>query len=123
MESPEPVPGNEIPFDISEPPAAVKTPEPASRKPAEVLKPTAPAPTAPIAPAEPFEAPMPELNSAPAAMDFDFAPPPEEPPMEFIPQREFATVPEPAAPLRDPCLRQKRPLFQKRTAKRAPQNR
>ena len=98
VKSPEPVPGNEIPFDISEPPAAVKTPEPASRKPAEVLKPTAPAPTAPIAPAEPFEAPMPELNSAPAAMDFDFAPPPEEPPMEFIPQREFATVPEPAAP-------------------------
>ncbi|MFR0870261.1 MAG: hypothetical protein ACLSG5_02190 [Oscillospiraceae bacterium] len=76
----------------------MKTPEPASRKPAEVLKPTAPAPAAPIAPAEPFEAPMPELNSAPAAMDFDFAPPPEEPPMEFIPQREFATVPEPAAP-------------------------
>lgn len=98
VKSPEPVPGNEIPFDISEPPAAVKTPEPASRKPAEVLKPTAPAPAAPIAPAEPFEAPMPELNSAPAAMDFDFAPPPEEPPMEFIPQREFATVPEPAAP-------------------------
>lgn len=89
----QPSPADELPFDID---GAVKTPQAA--KPAEVLKPTAPAPTAPIAPAEPFEAPMPELNSAPAAMDFDFAPPPEEPPMEFIPQREFATVPEPAAP-------------------------
>ena len=89
----QPSPADELPFDID---GAVKAPQAA--KPAEVLKPTAPAPTAPIAPAEPFEAPMPELNSAPAAMDFDFAPPPEEPPMEFIPQREFATVPEPAAP-------------------------
>ena len=89
----QPSPADELPFDID---GAVKTPQAA--KPAEVLKPTAPAPTAPIAPAEPFEAPMPELNSAPAAMDFDFVPPPEEPPMEFIPQREFATAPEPAAP-------------------------
>lgn len=92
VKSPEPAPGNEIPFDISEQPAAVKTPEPASRKPADAPKPTAPAPV------ESFEAPMPELNSAPAAMDFDFAPPPEEPPMEFVPQREFATSSEPAAP-------------------------
>lgn len=35
-------------------------------------------------------APMPELNSRPAAPEpFDFAPPPEEPPEEFIPPREF----------------------------------
>ncbi len=40
-------------------------------------------------------APMPELNSRPAAPEpFDFAPPPEEPPEEFIPPREF--MPEPA---------------------------
>lgn len=94
----QPSPADELPFDID---GAVKTPQAA--KPAEVLKPTAPAPTAPIAPAEPFEAPMPELNSAPAAMDFDFAPPPDEPPMEFVPQREFATAPEPAAPAPKPA--------------------
>lgn len=35
-------------------------------------------------------APMPELNSRPAAPEpFDFVPPPEEPPEEFIPPREF----------------------------------
>lgn len=35
-------------------------------------------------------APMPELNSRPAAPEpFDLAPPPEEPPEEFIPPREF----------------------------------
>lgn len=35
-------------------------------------------------------APMPELNSSPAAPEsFDFVPPPEEPPEEFIPPREF----------------------------------
>ncbi len=40
-------------------------------------------------------APMPEFNSRPAAPEpFDFAPPPEEPPEEFIPPREF--MPEPA---------------------------
>lgn len=53
------------------------------------------------APAEPAPAdyfPMPELNSAPAAPEDYSPPPPEEPPVEFIPQREFDTAPEPAAP-------------------------
>lgn len=53
------------------------------------------------APAEPAPAdyfPMPELNSAPAAPEDYSPPPPKEPPVEFIPQREFDTAPEPAAP-------------------------
>lgn len=38
----------------------------------------------------PEEAPLPELNSRPAAPELtDFVPPPEEPPEEFVPQREF----------------------------------
>lgn len=48
------------------------------------------------APADYF--PMPEMNSAPAAPEDYSPPPPEEPPVEFIPQREFDTAPEPAAP-------------------------
>lgn len=40
------------------------------------------------------DVPPPEQNSKPAAPDLtDFAPPPEEPPEEFIPQREFDTAP------------------------------
>lgn len=44
----------------------------------------------PAAAAQTFEPPLPELNSKPAAPEAeDFVPPPEEPPEEFVPQREF----------------------------------
>ncbi len=93
---------------------AVKTPEVAANqdKLRELLNQNVPkTPEKPAAPVNPapkpsseaemsFEAPpMPELHSAPAAPEpVDFAPPPEEPPEEFIPQREFDTAPEiPAA--------------------------
>ncbi len=49
-------------------------------------------------------APPPVINSAPAApVDFD-VPPPEPPPEDYIPQREFDTAPapKPAAPVEDP---------------------
>lgn len=45
------------------------------------------------------DAPLPVLNSAPAAPEpMDLAPPPEEPPMEFIPQREFDIAPQAEPP-------------------------
>lgn len=84
-------PIDELPFDIDEP---AKSKEPAaSAIAAATLK-----PGSADVPSEPFEAPMPEMNSVPANMDPDFTPPPEEPPMEFVPQREFATAPEPIPP-------------------------
>ncbi len=44
----------------------------------------------PAAAAQTFEPPLPELNSKPAVPEAgDFVPPPEEPPEEFVPQREF----------------------------------
>ncbi|MGN1120360.1 MAG: DNA polymerase III subunit gamma/tau [Oscillospiraceae bacterium] len=68
---------------------------------------SAPANTAPVQAAEKpapakeasFEgyAPPPDMNSAPAA-PMDFFLPPEEPPMEFVPQREFETA---YAPMED----------------------
>lgn len=57
----------------------------------------------PAAPAEQF-APPPDLSSTPAApQEFDAPPPPEEPPAEYIPQREFDTAPpaEQNSPQRD----------------------
>lgn len=49
--------------------------------------------------AKPEDIPFPEMNSTPAAIEDISAPLPEEPPEEFIPQREFDTayIPEPAA--------------------------
>ena len=52
------------------------------------------APAADIPAAPLMDAPLPELNSRPAAPEeTDFVPPPEEPPEEFIPQREFEIPP------------------------------
>ncbi|MBQ9948521.1 MAG: DNA polymerase III subunit gamma/tau [Oscillospiraceae bacterium] len=77
---------------------------PAPAKPVENVAPPAPVVTeakpiqtvAPSAPSTPVfeEAPMPEYHSAPAAMEDDFVPPPDDAPEEFIPQREFDTAPE-----------------------------
>ena len=53
---------------------------------------------------------MPEMNSAPAAPESDFAPPPEEPPAEFVPQREFDTAPEPAIPARPEPVKNPEPV-------------
>lgn len=68
-------------------PKQEKKPEPAP----EPVRP-APAAAAPV----PEDIPMPVMNSVPAAQEVDFAPPPEEPPEEYVPQREFDTAPEPA---------------------------
>lgn len=116
---------SEFPFDDSKPVKAanpdVKPESPA--KPVESTKPAAPVqpvepvePVAPTKPAkavqaakpavpsdEPFDIPLPEMNSTPAAPDDFFAPPPEEPPMEFVPQREFAIAPEPEKPVPKPA--------------------
>lgn len=113
---PEETPSNPAP--VPQPAAPEKPPE----KPAEVARNQeklsellAESPAKPEKPAEkpapvnkapePFppeeNAPMPELNSRPAAPEVDFAPPPEEPPMEFVPQREFDTAPAPE-PARKP---------------------
>ena len=68
-----------VPKQESKPQAAVV---PAPVKPAPV-----PAPSARE------DIPMPVMNSVPAAPEVDFAPPPEEPPEEYIPPREFDTAP------------------------------
>lgn len=48
--------------------------------------------------AVPEDIPLPELNSKPAAIeDIGAPPPPDEPPEEFVPQREFDTSDRPAA--------------------------
>lgn len=98
VKSPEPVPGNEIPFDISEPPVAVKTPELASRKPAEVPKPTAPSPTAPIAPAAPAPKPAPaaETSAVPKAHSETSAAKPVKQKPEPKPEPESKQEPKPA---------------------------
>lgn len=49
---------------------------------------------APSAAEKRVDSPLPELNSKPAAPEpVDFLPPPDEPPEEFVPQREFDTAP------------------------------
>lgn len=54
------------------------------------------APKAELAPV--FEdPPLPELNGAPAAQEDFFVPPPELPPEEYVPQREFDTAPPPVS--------------------------
>lgn len=50
------------------------------------------------------------MNSAPAAPESDFAPPPEEPPAEFVPQREFDTAPEPAIPTQPEPVKNPEPV-------------
>lgn len=98
---------SEFPFDDSKPVKSAKPdvkPE-SPAKPVESTKPAAPVQAAkPAVPAvEPFDIPLPEMNSTPAAPDDFFAPPPEEPPMEFVPQREFAIAPEPENPAPKPA--------------------
>jgi len=66
-----------------QPTASAPTPKPEAAKPEP-----APLPTE--------AAPIPELNSTPAAQEDFFAPPPELPPEEYMPPREFDTAP-PAA--------------------------
>lgn len=74
---------------------AESTPAPPKTESAPTLA-ERPAPAAVVPPAE--EALLPELNAAPAAQEEYFAPPPELPPEEFVPQREFDTAPQaPAA--------------------------
>lgn len=67
-------------------------------KPEPAPEPVRPAPVA-AAPV-PEDIPMPVMNSVPAEQEMDFAPPPEEPPEEYVPQREFDTAPEPVPPVR-----------------------
>lgn len=56
------------------------------------------------------EAPLPELNSKPAAPDMqEIAPPPEEPPEEFIPQREFDVAPAKPAAAPEQVKQQEKP--------------
>ena len=85
--------------------------------PAKPEKPAAPVNTVP----EPFpfeeSAPMPELNSRPAAPETDFVPPPEEPPMEFIPQREFETAPEPVRTPQPEVVKTAEPVKESEPAK------
>lgn len=64
----------------------------------EMSKPSAPKPE-PAA-----EAPLPVLNSAPAAQEEFLAPPPEEPPEEYIPPREFEQPREKAQPAAMPSF-------------------
>ncbi len=73
---------------------------------AEPPKPAEAAP-APVesTPAAPEPAPLPVMNSAPAAPAIEDIPLPELPPEEFVPQREFDTAPAPkpaAIPTPDP---------------------
>ena len=70
----------------------INTPAPQATK-APQEEPVITEPPAPATPAKEITAPPPEQNSLPAAQDDFYMPPPEIPPEEFIPPREFSEAP------------------------------